>query len=157
MSHEELLSLPEGFAHRVAFVHSLDGGSSDVLDGCYGQSAVLQHELSHLTVPPQQSVVQRGVPAQQKCRCYSRLHPLTSAAAFVKGWVLTSLQCAPCDLERRCSPAAVSQHPGSHCYTTSGEPFAPVNPQRKASTHTATVSKSSDNIDNDSVFPFMDI
>lgn len=64
--HEELLPLPEGLADGVALVDRLDGGSSDVLDGCYGQSAVLQHELSHLTVPPQQSVVQRGVPSQHK-------------------------------------------------------------------------------------------
>lgn len=66
MPHEELLSLPEGLADGVALVDSLDGGSSDVLDGCYGQSTMLQHVLSHLAVTPQQSIVQRGVPAQQE-------------------------------------------------------------------------------------------
>lgn len=77
MPHEELLPLPEGLADGVALVDSLDGGRSDVLDGCYGQSAVLQHELSHLAVPPQQSVIQRGVPAQHESHsyiCFSHVH-----------------------------------------------------------------------------------
>lgn len=52
MSHEELLSLLEGLADGVALVDSLDRGSSDILDGCYGQGAMLQHKLGHLTVPP---------------------------------------------------------------------------------------------------------
>lgn len=34
MPHEELLSLLEGLADGVALVDGLDGGSSDVLDGC---------------------------------------------------------------------------------------------------------------------------
>lgn len=66
MSHEELLSLPESFADRVALIHSLYGGGGNVLDGRYGQSTVLQHELSHFAVAPQESVVQRRVPARQE-------------------------------------------------------------------------------------------
>lgn len=61
--HEELLPLPEGLPDHVAFIDGLDGGSGDVLNGCYGQGAIFQHELSHLAVPPEQGVVQRGVPA----------------------------------------------------------------------------------------------
>lgn len=63
VSHEELLPLSEGLAHRVALVDGLDGGGGDVLDGRDGQRAVLQHELGHLAVASQQGVVQRGVPA----------------------------------------------------------------------------------------------
>lgn len=63
VSHEELLPLSEGLAHRVALVDGLDGGGGDVLDGGYGQGAVLQHELGHLAVASQQGIVQRGVPA----------------------------------------------------------------------------------------------
>lgn len=53
VSHEELLPLPEGLSDGVTLIDGLDGGSGDVLDGGDGQSAVLQHELGHLTVPPQ--------------------------------------------------------------------------------------------------------
>lgn len=70
MPHKELLPLPEGLADGVALVDGLDGGSGDVLDGGNGQSAMLQHELSHLAVAPQQSIVQRGVPAEQEDRSY---------------------------------------------------------------------------------------
>lgn len=87
MPHEELLSLPEGLADGVALVDSLDGGSGDILDGCYGQSTMLQHVLSHLTVPPQQSIVQRGVPTQQdehfiRQFAYSHLLPPCRVALF---------------------------------------------------------------------------
>lgn len=78
MPHKELLPLPEGLADGVALVDSLDGGGSDVLDGGDRQSAVLQHELSHLAVPTQQSIVQRGVPAEQEDRsyyCFPRVLP----------------------------------------------------------------------------------
>ena len=71
MPHEKLLSLPECLADGEALVNSLDVGGRNVLDGCYGQSAVLQHELSHLAVPSQQSIVQRRVPARQKYHLYS--------------------------------------------------------------------------------------
>lgn len=105
VSHEELLSLPEGLADGVALVDSLDGGSGDVLDGRYGESAVLQHELSHLTVSPQQSVVQGGVPARQKTQQWVILGPVSQlllycflySAIFVNGSGLTSPRCAPCD------------------------------------------------------------
>ena len=73
--HEELLPLPEGLADGVALIDCLDGGRSDVLDGCYGQSAVLQHELSHLAVPSQQGVIQRGVPAQHQSHSYICFSP----------------------------------------------------------------------------------
>lgn len=91
--HEELLSLPECFADGVSLVNSLDGGSSDVLDGCYGQSAMLQHELSHLTVPPQQSIVQGCVPSQHKQSVISgSVFPFTSphVYAFMRSTLLSS-------------------------------------------------------------------
>lgn len=71
VSHEELLPLPEGLAHREALVDGLDGGGSDVLDGCYGQGAVFQHELGDFAVASQQSVVQRGVPARVEQRSFT--------------------------------------------------------------------------------------
>lgn len=82
VSHEELLSLPESFADRVALIHSLYGGGGDVLDGRYGQSAVLQHELSHFAVAPQESVVQRRVPARQEFHLSLCLPTSTFTSAF---------------------------------------------------------------------------
>lgn len=97
--HEELLSLPECLANGVALVDRLNGCCGDFLDGCYGQSAMLQHELSHLAVSPQQSIVQRRVPTPHKHLSDSWIHfPSLLPPPHVcrlEPW-LTSPQCAPC-------------------------------------------------------------
>lgn len=62
MLHEEVLAVSESFPDLVAFVHSLDFEGSDVLDGCDGQGAVLQHELDHFVALTKQSIIEGGVP-----------------------------------------------------------------------------------------------
>lgn len=62
MLHEEIFPVSEGFPDLVAFVDRLDFEGGDVLNGCDGQGAVLQHELDHFMALAQQSVVKGRVP-----------------------------------------------------------------------------------------------
>lgn len=76
MLHEEVLAVSESFPDLVAFVHSLDFEGSDVLDGCDGQGAVLQHELDHFVALTKQSIIEGSVPEAgrvvQVSECNSR-------------------------------------------------------------------------------------
>lgn len=62
MLHEEIFPVSESFSDLVPFVDRLDFEGGDVLNGCDGQGAVLQHELDHFVALAQQSVVQGSVP-----------------------------------------------------------------------------------------------
>lgn len=62
MLHEEIFPVSESFSDLVPFVDSLDFEGSDVLYGCDGQGAVLQHELDHFMALTKQSVIEGSVP-----------------------------------------------------------------------------------------------
>lgn len=64
MLHEEIFPISKSFSDLVPFVHRLDFEGSDVLDGCDGQGAVLQHELDHFMALTEQGIVKGSVPEE---------------------------------------------------------------------------------------------